>query len=145
MTRSMISARETRPGTQPCSNISPTEFVDNGFDVRHLIGLICKSRTYQLSIRPTKWNEGDKVNYSHAMARRLPAELSLTPSIASSLAARRNFPRQAPVSAPLNRFDDDGCRQRLRSALGRPARQTACECERTSDLGLARSAAIPAV
>jgi len=30
--------------------------------------------TYQLSIRPNKWNEDDKVNYSHALARRLPAE-----------------------------------------------------------------------
>ena len=39
-----------------------------------MMALICKSRTYQLSIRPNKWNEDDKVNYSHASARRLPAE-----------------------------------------------------------------------
>ena len=50
------------------------EFIENKFDVHHLMRLICKSRTYQLSIRPNKWNEDDKVNYSHGLARRLPAE-----------------------------------------------------------------------
>ena len=39
--------------------------------------LICKSRTYQLSVDTNKWNDDDKINYSHAMARRLPAEVLL--------------------------------------------------------------------
>jgi hypothetical protein len=51
-----------------------SEFVESGFNPRRLMQIICKSRTYQLSIRPNKWNEDDKVNYSHAIARRLPAE-----------------------------------------------------------------------
>ena len=42
------------------------EFVASGFNVRHLMQLICKSRTYQLAIRPNQWNEDDRVNYSHA-------------------------------------------------------------------------------
>ena len=50
------------------------EFVESHFDVRHMMRSICKSRVYQLSIRPNKWNEDDHVNYSHALARRLPAE-----------------------------------------------------------------------
>src|SRR5206468_6548288 len=33
------------------------EFVDSSMNPRHLMEIICKSRTYQLSIRPTKWNE----------------------------------------------------------------------------------------
>ena len=37
--------------------------------------LICRSRTYQLVARDEPWNEDDKLNYSHAMARRLPAEV----------------------------------------------------------------------
>ena len=39
--------------------------------------LICKSRTYQLSVATNKWNADDKINYSHAIARRLPAEVLL--------------------------------------------------------------------
>src|SRR4029453_17686737 len=51
------------------------EFVQHGFDVRHVLRLMCKSRTYQLSMATNKWNEDDKINYSHALARRLPAEV----------------------------------------------------------------------
>ncbi len=39
--------------------------------------LICKSRTYQLSVASNKWNEDDKINGSHAAAWRLPAEVLL--------------------------------------------------------------------
>ncbi len=45
--------------------------------MRHVMRLICKSRTYQLSVETNKWNADDKVNYSHALARRLPAEVLL--------------------------------------------------------------------
>ena len=31
-----------------------------------LMQLICKSRTYQLSVATNQWNEDDKINYSHA-------------------------------------------------------------------------------
>ena len=37
--------------------------------------LIGKSRTYQLSFVTNRWNNDDKINYSHAIARRLPAEV----------------------------------------------------------------------
>ena len=53
------------------------EFIKSGFDVRHVMRLICKSRTYQLSVETNKWNADDKMNYSHAIARRLPAEVLL--------------------------------------------------------------------
>ncbi|HUG70627.1 MAG TPA: DUF1549 domain-containing protein, partial [Pirellulaceae bacterium] len=51
------------------------EFIKSNFNVRHVINLICKSRTYQLSLATNRWNEDDTVNYSHAIARRLPAEV----------------------------------------------------------------------
>ena len=35
------------------------EFVASGFDVQQLMKLICKSRTYQLSIETNRWNEDD--------------------------------------------------------------------------------------
>ena len=50
--------------------------------MRHVMQLICKSRTYQLSVATNQWNEDDKINYSHAIARRLPAEVLTTPSTA---------------------------------------------------------------
>jgi hypothetical protein len=51
------------------------EFIESGFNVRHVLTLIAKSRTYQLALATNRWNEDDKTNYSHALARRLPAEV----------------------------------------------------------------------
>ncbi len=112
------------------------EFVGSGFNVRKLMGIICKSRTYQLSIRPTKWNEDDKVNYSHAIARRLPAEtifdtvFRVTGSTASITGSK---PGQRATQLSDAMMDVGSG---LLATLGRPVRQSACECERSSDLGL---------
>ena len=50
------------------------DFVKSGFDVQHLIRTIVLSRTYQLSVKTNKWNEDDKINFTHAIPRRLTAE-----------------------------------------------------------------------
>jgi WD40 repeat protein/mono/diheme cytochrome c family protein len=109
------------------------EFIDSGFNPRHMMEMICKSRTYQLSIRPNHWNEEDKVNYSHAIARRLPAEtlfdtvFRVTGSIPEIMGAKLGE-RAAQLSDTT--MDTSG----LLATLGRPARQSACECERSSDI-----------
>src|SRR5439155_330512 len=51
------------------------EFVKSNFDVQLLMKTICKSRTYQHAIEANAWNKDDDQNYSHAVARRLPAEV----------------------------------------------------------------------
>ena len=50
-------------------------FVETGFDVRAAMRHICTSRTYQLGVETNPLNEDDTLNYSHAMPRRLPAEV----------------------------------------------------------------------
>src|SRR6185503_3924823 len=68
--------RAGNPPTNPELLDRLTEhFIAAGFDTQDLLRTICKSRTYQLSIATNKWNEDDSLNYSHAMARRLPAEV----------------------------------------------------------------------
>jgi WD40 repeat protein len=112
------------------------EFIDGGFNTRHLMQLICKSRTYQLSIGVNKWDEDDKVNYSHALARRLPAETILdavyrVTGSAQKISGAKPGQRASQLSDVTMDIGNG-----LLATLGRPARQTACECERTSDLGL---------
>lgn len=112
------------------------EFVDSGFNVQHLMKLICKSRTYQLSIRPNKWNEDDRINYSHALARRLPAE-TLFDAVFQVTGAIPNIPGAKPGQRAAQLSDagmDVG--SGLLATLGRPSRQSACECERSSDIRL---------
>ncbi|MFO0893117.1 MAG: DUF1553 domain-containing protein [Isosphaeraceae bacterium] len=46
----------------------------------HRPASICTSRTYQLSVETNDWNADDKTNFSHAVARRLPASADKAPS-----------------------------------------------------------------
>ena len=109
------------------------EFIEHQFDVRHVLRLIATSRTYQLEVGTNKWNDDDKTNYSHALARRLPAEVlydavlkvtGSTPRLPGGL--RASLLPDAQTDLPSG----------FLANLGRPARESSCECERSSDLRL---------
>jgi len=112
------------------------DFVDHGFDVQHLIRTICKSRVYQLSIETNAWNEDDAINFSHATPKRLPAEV-LHDAIYFVTGADPAFPGVPRGTRAVQLPDvgvklDDG----FLANLGRPVRESACECERSSELQL---------
>jgi hypothetical protein len=112
------------------------QFTKSGFDVRHVMRLICKSRVYQLSVETHKWNADDKVNYSHALARRLPAEVLLD-SVYRVTGSVSKFPGIAPGTRAAA-LPDSGIElpSGFLATFGRPARESACECERSSGLQL---------
>ncbi|GIW98048.1 MAG: vegetatible incompatibility protein HET-E-1 [Pirellulaceae bacterium] len=112
------------------------EFIDSGFDVEHVLRLICNSRTYQLSVATNGWNEDDALNYSHAKARRLPAEV-LYDAIYFVTGAVSTIPGVAPGTRAAELVDAaDGLPDGFLKNLGRPPRESACECERSQDLQL---------
>ncbi len=112
------------------------EFIQSGFDVRQLMRTICKSRTYQLSIATNEWNADDASNYSHAIAKRLPAEV-LYDAVYTVTGAKMKIPgvpegtRAAALADAGSELSDN-----FLANLGRPARESACECERSHDLQL---------
>ncbi|RIK83388.1 MAG: hypothetical protein DCC67_05990 [Planctomycetota bacterium] len=112
------------------------EFVGSNFDVQHLIRLICRSRTYQLSHQTNRWNEDDRRNYSHALPRRLPAE-ALYDAVHRVVGSPSRLPGMPPgtraASLPDSMIETESG---LLSKLGRPARESGCQCERTSELQL---------
>ena len=112
------------------------EFVASGFNVQHVVKLIVKSRTYQLSFVPNRWNEDDKINYSHATARRLPAEV-LYDTVYTALGASSKFPGVNPGTRAAE-LPDSGVDlpSGFLATFGRPVRESACECERSSGLQL---------
>jgi WD40 repeat protein len=131
---------DTRAGNPPKNpallDYLTHEFIDSKFDARHMMKLICNSRTYQLSLRPNKWNQDDQVNYSHAVARRLPAE-TLFDAVYRVTGSTPQIPGAKPgqrASQLADAATDVG--SGLLATLGRPARQSACECERSSDIRL---------
>jgi WD40 repeat protein/mono/diheme cytochrome c family protein len=111
-------------------------FIDSGFDTRHLIRTICHSRVYQLSIESNPWNEDDRINFSHAQPKRLPAEV-LHDAIYFVTGSVPDFPGVPRGTRAVQLPDvgvklDDG----FLANLGRPVRESACECERSSELQL---------
>jgi WD40 repeat protein/mono/diheme cytochrome c family protein len=111
-------------------------FVESGFNVRDLTREIVTSRTYQLSVSTNEWNEDDHLNFSHAKARRLPAEV-LYDTIYAVTGAKMNIPgvaegtRAAALADAATKLPDG-----FLATLGRPVRESACECERSSELQL---------
>ena len=112
------------------------EFIQNKFNVRHIVQLICKSRSYQLSIATNKWNEDDSQNYSHATTRRLPAEV-LFDAIHRVTGSTTKIPG-VPEGTRAAAIPDSGIglTDGFLANLGRPVRESACECERSADIQL---------
>ena len=131
--------RGGNPPSNPALLDALTEdFVKSGFDVRHLMRTICQSRTYQLSIIPNKWNADDMINFSHAQPRRLSAEQMLD-AVAVATGVRPQFSgmptgmRSVEIPDGLVQGND------FLALFGRPKRQSACECERTSNITLSHA------
>ncbi len=113
-----------------------SEFLKSGFDARHIIRLICKSRAYQLSVVTTEWNDDDKINFSHASVRRLPAEV-LFDAVNRVTGAVSQFPGLPPGTRAAELPDSEvELPSGFLTTFGRPARESACECERSSGLQL---------
>jgi hypothetical protein len=111
-------------------------FIDSGFDTEELLRVICKSRTYQLSVKTNEWNEDDQTNFSHALPRRLPAEV-LFDSVYTVTGSTSHFP-DVPAGTRAAALPDVQIELPggFLDQLGRPPRESACECERSGDLML---------
>jgi hypothetical protein len=112
------------------------EFIESGFNVRELERTICKSRTYQLSIKTNAWNTDDNLNYSHAIARRLPAEV-LYDAIQRATGATSHLPGLPAGARAAQLLDSDvDLPGGFLQLFGKPPRESACECERSSGMML---------
>jgi hypothetical protein len=115
------------------------DFVEHGFDLKHMMRQIALSRTYQASLHANRWNVDDKTNFSHAVPRRLEAE-ELYDAIHQATGVAAHFPglpagteaEQLPETASAG---GDG----FLDLFGKPARETPCECERSSTVSLGQA------
>ncbi len=111
-------------------------FIVEGFDVRALMREICTSRTYQLSVETNVWNEDDRLNFSHATPKRLPAEV-LFDAIHIVTGADPKIPG-VPAGTRAAELPDSGIDlpSGFLATFGRPSRESSCECERSNDMQL---------
>jgi hypothetical protein len=129
--------RAGNPPTNPALLDALTDdFIKSGFDVRHLLRTICKSRVYQHSVRTNAFNRDDEINYSHAIARRLPAEVlyDAIHRATGSLSQLPGLPAGARAAQMLDSTAD--VPGGFFVQFGKPARESACECERTTTMML---------
>lgn len=112
------------------------KFIESGFNVRELMRTICQSRTYQLSIETNQWNEDDTTNYSHAIPKRLTAEV-LYDAIHKVTGSSPAIPG-VPAGTRAAQLPDVGVKipDGFLTNFGRPARESACECERSAGVSL---------
>ncbi|MFO0864959.1 MAG: DUF1549 domain-containing protein [Gemmataceae bacterium] len=108
------------------------EFVKSRFDVRKLQRMIVTSRTYQLAVTTNAWNKDDKINYSHAIARRLPAE-AIYDAMMRVTGSKGKLGGTRAAALPDSGVD---LPSGFLATTGRPVRESACECERTAGMQL---------
>jgi hypothetical protein len=134
--------RVTNPPSNPeLLDALAKELVDSKFSLKHLVKVICKSRTYQLSSAPNDFNKHDKQTYARFYPRRMSAEVlydavsqvTNTPAQFGGLPTDKHAPNRAIM------LPDEGFASYFLDVFGRPQRISACECERVSEANLAQA------
>lgn len=116
-------------------------FIENGFDMKWLHRQIVLSHTYQRSWRPNDTNKLDERNYSHAVVRRLPAEVlydALTQATAADYVLdwlHQDPVRRRSIGESSGLGNKKGAGYAL-ALFGRPPRQINCDCERSNEPSL---------
>jgi len=113
--------------------------VAHGYDMKWLHREIVNSDTYQRSWKTTPSNRLDEKNFSHALIRRLPAEVVFDSITIATAAAggqvrfardldRRAIGPNVTISAKLKGADTYAL-----TTFGKPSRNMNCDCERVND------------
>jgi hypothetical protein len=114
------------------------EFVKSRFDLKHLMRTITRSRTYQQSLATNRWNEDDRINFSHAVPRRLTAE-QLIDTLSRATGTTPTFAGMPPGLRAAQLPDSKVGAGGFLDLFGRPARESPCECERASAVSLSQA------
>ena len=103
------------------------KFVSYNYDFKKVVRDICNSRTYQLATRTNETNVNDNRNFSHAMIRRVRAEVLL--DCISRVTATPNKFKGLPVGARAVQIADGNTTNYFLTTFGRATRATVCSCE----------------
>lgn len=135
-------ARSSNPPSSPeLLDFLANEFAASDYNIRHLIRVITSSQAYGLSSAPNATNRDDLQSYSRFYPRRLAAEVLLD-GISQVLEVPTVFPGGPgvfPVGTRAIELPDENVGSTFLDVFGRPARTTACECERSDEPALSQA------
>lgn len=131
------------PSNKPLLDYLAQGFIESGYNMKWLHREITGSATYQRSWRPNDTNANDNRNFSHALVRRLPAEVAYdavrqaTSATDVAERCREELKDRAIAQAQVGyRRGRDGYALEV---FGKPDRTTTCDCERSNDVNLVQS------
>jgi hypothetical protein len=113
------------------------EFVAHKYDMKWLHRTIVNSRTYQISWRPNDTNRTDERNFSHAILRRLPAEVAI--DALRQATGNDTVMAKVPTDVAKRKIGQHPKSNQTRSIdfslliFGKPLRTTNCDCERQKE------------
>ncbi|RUL89400.1 DUF1553 domain-containing protein [Tautonia sociabilis] len=124
--------RATNPPTNPeLLDALADEFVQSGFDLKHLIRTIMTSRVYALDSLPNDRNVADVRNYARHYRKRLPAEVLI-----DAICDVTGIPEEYDAAAPGTRATQIWTHRvpsTFLDTFGRPDANQDPPCERTPD------------
>lgn len=125
------------PSIKPLLDQLAADFVTHGYDQKQLLRTILKSHTYQASARANETNRQDTKYFSHAKTRLLTAEqlldaICLVTGVAEKYAG-------LPPGTPATQLPSPDVGNYFLKVFGQPAREMACQCERSSESNLSQA------
>jgi hypothetical protein len=131
--------RESNPASNPALlDALAKDFIAHRYSLRHVVRTIMNSRTYQLSSEPNATNAKDERFFSRAIPQRLPAEVLLD-VISQATDVFGGLPANATGNRAINLIPVNKQRTPFLKLFGQPARESACDCERTDETTLGQS------
>ncbi len=130
------------PSNGPLLDHLTRGFVAHGYDMKWLHREILGSDTYQRSWQTTPTNRLDEKNFSHAVIRRLPAEvvydaLNMATANSARAATFATEIAERSIGPAGNAMDSRGGGKQTEgyalTIFGKPMRETNCDCERVTD------------
>ncbi len=113
------------------------DFVAHGFDQKQLLRTIVASNTYQASARTTPTNQNDVKYFSHARTRLLSAE-QLLDAICRVTGVEEKY-AGLPAGTRAAQLPSPDVGNYFLKVFGQPAREMACQCERSSESNLSQA------
>jgi len=137
----MDDLRPTNPASHPQAlDALALDFVQHGYDLKHLLRVIGNSSTYQLAAEFAPQRDQNGMFFTHRRPRRLPAEVLLDAiNLAAGVDEKFNSDASGrfgntlvPSGTRAIALPDPTVNSDFLDVFGRPNRTTACECDRGS-------------
>jgi hypothetical protein len=116
------------PTNEPLLDWLAQDFTGHGYDLKHLMRVILRSRVYQLSSRPNEHNLEDMRNFSRSYRRRLSAE-TLLDAVSDVTGTPEEF-EGLPPGARADETWNNTLHSEFLDAFGRPNPSAEAPCER---------------